>query len=67
LKYIIVSYQTINISPHRITENEEISPSMTTGVLLFSYSTLMLEALNLFLAKEMPVDPAPVLGLPPCG
>jgi hypothetical protein len=67
LKHIIMSYQTINIWPPRITENQEISPRMITGVLLFSYSTLMLEALNLLFAKEMPVDPAPFLGLPPCG
>jgi hypothetical protein len=67
LKRIIVSYQTISISPPRITENQEIGPSMTTGVLLFSYSALMLEALNLFFAKEMLVDPAAFLGLPPCG
>jgi hypothetical protein len=40
---------------------------MIMGVLLFSYSTLMLEALNLFLAKEMLVDPAPFFELPPCG
>jgi hypothetical protein len=40
---------------------------MITGVLLFSYSTLMLEALNLFFAKEMLVDSAPFLGLPPWG
>jgi hypothetical protein len=36
---------------------------MITGVLLFSYSTLLLEALNLFFVKEMLVDPAPFLGL----
>jgi hypothetical protein len=32
---------------------------MITGVLLFGYSTLMLEALDLFFAKEMLVDPVP--------
>jgi hypothetical protein len=40
---------------------------MIAGVLLFSYSTLMLEAMNLFFAKEMLVDPAPFLGLSQCG
>jgi hypothetical protein len=35
---------------------------MITGVLLFSYSTLILEALNLFFAKEMLVDPNPIFG-----
>jgi hypothetical protein len=40
---------------------------MITGVPLFSYSVLILEALDLFFAKEMLVDPAPFLGLPPCG
>jgi hypothetical protein len=67
LKHIIVSYQTINILPPRITENQKINLSMIMGVLLFRYSTLMLEALNLFFAKEMLVDAAPFLGLPPCG
>jgi hypothetical protein len=38
---------------------------MITEVLLFSYSTLVPEALNLFFAKEMLVDPAPFLGLFP--
>jgi hypothetical protein len=52
LKHIIVSDQTINISLPRIMENQEMNPSMITGVLLFSYSTLMLEALNLFLRKR---------------
>jgi hypothetical protein len=56
-----------HLAPPGITENQEISPSMITGVLLFSYSTLMLEALNFFFVKEMLVDPAPFLGLPPCG
>jgi hypothetical protein len=40
---------------------------MITGVLLFSYSMLMLEVLNLFFGKEMLVDPTSFVGLPPCG
>jgi hypothetical protein len=52
LKYIIVSYQTINISPPHITENQKISLSMITGVMFFSYPTLGLDALNLFLRKR---------------
>jgi hypothetical protein len=40
---------------------------MITEVLLFSYSMLMLKALNLFFAKEVLIDLAPFFGLPPCG
>jgi hypothetical protein len=62
LKYIIVSFQTINISSPRITENQEISPSVITGVLLFSYSTLMLEALNLFFCERDAGSCSPIFG-----
>jgi hypothetical protein len=50
-----------------MTENQEVSPSMITGVLLFSYLMLVFEALDLFFPKEMLVDPASFLGLSPRG